>query len=851
MYLLSRLSIHRILQQAVIVLLAALILSASANALSIQGEIENQPRTVTATFSGPTTSSPIALSADNTLVWSVNPDDNSVSIIRTDTNAVITRIAVGQQPESVAPDPNHQYVYVANAASNSVSVIRISNNTNADTFSAQVVRTFVTGAEPWNLVISPDGKRVYVANSAQDTITIIKSDVLSPTLPSIIGNVNLRNSNCNSDDANRHFQPRGLAVTADSTKLYVTRFLSFVKPGGVQASNTGKVGLVCRLDINTAGLITATSITAYTAITLAARDSGFPSGSSEFAYPNQLQSIVIRGNTAYVPNIAAAPALPLKFDSDTHAFINRIGGAATSSQTDDGALNLQLGGRIPESGKTRLFFANPWALAFTNQSGSGTAYVVSAGSDLLVKLYVDAAGNLAFTNGVSTTRYIDLNDPANPAANAGKNPLGIAINTATAQAYVMNYVSRNVSVINLTTDAVASVITLTNRPAPGSQAEIWQVGKEIFYSSRGNFVRPGGTTVSTTNRLSSEGWQSCSSCHFAGLTDGNIWVFDAGPRKSIPLAGTWNPHNANDQRVLNYSATRDEVQDFELSIRNISGPGPLAVPINGNSFDPNHGLIISDTGDINTPPITITAFTSANSGRQQLRVKLPGSGTSVAALDALKEWGRYGIRIPNGMLTTVELTAGGGDPTGGLTQGDVDVGRTLFFSAGCIACHNGGKWSSSAKYFTSPPSASLIATENPPIATTVNLSYLYEFLRDIGSYKLGVAGGGNLIGNNIGAPEVAADGKAGLGVDTNSDGKGNGFNVPSLLGIWSVPPYYHNGACETLLCVLNDYNHRTVKGTRPDLLSSPTAKAQLVAFLQSLDAQTSLFKQLFLPLVLR
>ena len=34
-------------------------------------------------------------------------------------------------------------------------------------------------------------------------------------------------------DRNRHFQPRGMAVTLDNTKLYVTRFLSFTKPGGL------------------------------------------------------------------------------------------------------------------------------------------------------------------------------------------------------------------------------------------------------------------------------------------------------------------------------------------------------------------------------------------------------------------------------------------------------------------------------------------------------------------------------------------------------------------------------------------------------------------------------------------
>ena len=62
---------------------------------------------------------------------------------------------------------------------------------------------------------------------------------------------------------------------------------------------------------------------------------------------------------------------------------------------------------------------------------------------------------LLLTNTVDadTTRYIDLNDPANPATagdNAGKNPQGIVINKQGTRAYVQNFVSRNVSVVDLT-----------------------------------------------------------------------------------------------------------------------------------------------------------------------------------------------------------------------------------------------------------------------------------------------------------------------------------------------------------------------------------------------------------------
>ena len=802
------------------------------------------PKPKRKTWPWATTSSPIALSLDDRLLWVVNPDDDSISVIRTDTNAVLRTLKLRNEPRSVALDANNRFAYVANAADGTVSVIRIFNATFAN-FRAQVVGFFRTGAEPWNVVVSPNGKRVFVANSAQDTITVINANNLS-----IVGHVDLRNSICNDPDRSRHFQPRGLAVSLDNSKLFVTRFLSFTKSGGRQADDNGREGAVCRLDINT----NANAIAAYrpaalirleprvTGFTIDANGDGTPDPTS--AFPNQLQSIVIRGDQGYLPNIAASPTGPLRFNVDTQAFVNVIDGVRGPTQTDaSGAkfLNLHLGARDPEAGKKRLFFANPWAIAFTTRSGEGAGYVVSAASDLLVKVNVAADGKLSFTVDENTTRYIDLNNPSEPATsgrNAGKNPQGIVINRAGTRAYVINVVSRNVSVVDLTSDRVAAAIATTQLPPPASPEEVQQVGAEVFFSSRGNFNRPAGTTVSTTERLSSEGWQSCASCHFEGLTDGVVWAFGSGPRKSVPLNGSFNPHDSNDQRVLNYSAIFDEIEDFEINIRNVSGPGPLATPVAcsegapNTTNDPNHGLLIGDNGDINLPPCVINAFAKPNADRPQLTVTLPGSTVAVPALTAMREWVRFKIRTPSGPVA--------GAP-GGATQEQVQAGRTLFDQAGCTTCHFGGKWTLSTKDFTSPPAASEIFTERtpPPVfGNPVGAQYLNRFLRDIGSFNLGVAGAGNPIGSNVGGAEKNETGLDALGIDYNNDGKGIGFNVPSLLGIYAVPPYYHNGACETLACVVSNVRHRTANGRLPDRLADPGQQAAVVRFLETIDANT-------------
>lgn len=822
-----------------------------------------------AVFTQPLNSSPIALSADQRLVWVVNPRDDTVSVIRTDNNTVIATIATGDEPRSVALDPNNKFAFVANAASGNVTVIRILNASFGN-FTAARDRTLVTGAEPWDIVISPDGLRVFVANSGQDTVTVINA-----VTRAIIGQIDLGDSLCNDPDRSRHFQPRGLSVLLSNTQLYATRFLSFTKTagGGRQGIDTGKEGAVCRISINTASNVIGGYVPAQL-IKFTQRPSGFSVDSTgdgvadpTFAYPNQMQNLVIRGNRGFMPNIAASPASPLIFNNSTQAFLTFLNNIGTGVLADGGALNLHLFARDPEPGKKKLFFANPWAIAFTTQSGAGNAYVVSAGSDLLVKLNVNAADVVSFTVDADTTRYIDLNDPANPAtsgAKAGKNPVGIVILANGTRAYVANHVSGNVSVVDLNTDAVLKTVQTALVPPSGSLDERLAVGAEMFFSTRGHFNRPPGTTVSTDERLSSDGWQGCASCHFNGWTDGVIWQFASGPRKSVNLAGSFNPRNRSQQKIFNYSGIFDGVEDFEANIRNISGPGGLAAPIPcqtpppaTSNFDPNHGLLIGDNGDENVPPCVVNQFTKDNANRQQMTVNPVGATASVPALTALKQWVQFAVRVPNGPLNSSEIP-------GGVPVADINAGRALFGQQ-CAGCHGGGLWSASVKDFVSPPAGAEIACEvdlgaaapagsacttAPVIGDPTNVQYLNRFLRDAGSFNLGVLGQGNPIGANVGATEKAAAAlvagvsqppKDALGIDYNADGRGVGFNPQSLLGINLVQPYMHNGACESLPCVVGDLEHRTGNGALTDFLNTAAKRAQVVQFLESIDGRTTPF----------
>ncbi len=413
-------------------------LSAGARALDIERAVS---------------SSPITILTQEELAAVVNPRVDTLSILRTDTGAVIATLPVGDEPRSVAVDRNRTTIFVANAAGSSVSMIPILNSTVAN-FATGPAETLLTGAEPWDVVVSPDSKRAFVSNSAQGTISVINA--IDRTL---IGQIDVQNSLCNDPDRSRRFQPRGLAINATSDRLLVTRFLSFTRSiGGSQGSDIGKEGAVCAFNINTS----STSIADYkpfALITLPMAFSGFDvdrtgDGVADptFAFPNQLQNIVLRGNRAFLPSIGASPEGPLFHRTSIQSLISVFDNAATGTPFGAFSFNINQHAVQPEAGKRKLFFTNPAAMAFTTQSGAGQALVLSAGSDLLVKFNIDAANNMAPTVNWDTTRYIDLNDPSKAAtsgAKAGFAPHGLAVLGDGSRAFIANQWSGNVSIVDL------------------------------------------------------------------------------------------------------------------------------------------------------------------------------------------------------------------------------------------------------------------------------------------------------------------------------------------------------------------------------------------------------------------
>ena len=72
----------------------------------------------------------------------------------------------------------------------------------------------------------------------------------------------------------------------------------------------------------------------------------------------------------------------------------------------------------------------------------------------------------------------------------GKNPRGIVVNSTDTRAYVMNYVSRDLTVIDLTTSpesVLAASLRSAALPVQGTLADKIHVGKELYNTSIGEF----------------------------------------------------------------------------------------------------------------------------------------------------------------------------------------------------------------------------------------------------------------------------------------------------------------------------------------------------------------------------
>lgn len=651
----------------------------------------------TARFQAPTNSQPLALSADDTLLAVANPDNNSVSLfdLRTPTPTRLVEITTGEEPNGVAVSPDGTRVYVANTVSGTVSVLAVNRASNSY---GNLIANIRVGTEPYGLALTPRGRKLYVTNSRSNSVSVI--DTATNTVTKTIPDVG--------------FEPRGIAISNtpgyedNQESIYVTQFLSLPIPGKVDGFDDAKAGKVTIINAGTdtvAGEITLNPMadTGFKAAGDALQRIAPPANATEAdfkfvtgAYPNQLNNIALRGRFAFVPNTGASPNGPVRFDVNTQSLLHII----DIANSRDANKTINIHRAIADAPAPRRFATVPWAMALKRNADEG--YIVSAASNILVKVKFNPL------TGETTVQ----NDPANPTrvlqVPTGKNPRGIVITSNDRTAYVMNQISRDVTVVDLsgTTERAVDTVRSANPPPSGTVEEVIHIGKELYHSSIGEFdpAVPGQPAI--TGRLSAGGWGSCSSCHPFGLSDNVVWIFGAGPRRTIPQHIDFANGDLNSIRALNWSAIFDEEEDFENNIRGTSGGQGLLVLADGATQDP-----------------ALNAFNPASGNRRQLKVR------GVNAWDAMKTYIAKGIRTPISPVAK--------------TEPDVLAGRQHFIEAKCQNCHGGAQWSTAKVRYTPAPDASLIQagqifTELRP-AGTFDATFVNE-VRQNAAAPLGAAG---------------------------------------------------------------------------------------------------------------
>lgn len=436
-----------------------------------------------------TWSAPLALDPAHNTLWVVNPDAGTVSQIDTVQLTTTAEITVGGEPWSLAIAPDGETIYIADRAAGTLVFV--------DALSRQVAMTLTVGTELGGVALSPNGTFAYLTSTAADEVVTVDLNKRQVTERIPVA-----------------YMPYAIAVSNDGDSddtdetRYITHLFARQRAGGREATDDGREGLISRIEPAATALLNGTTPSI----------KELPLPPDETGFPNLLTGIALDGRRAWIPTVRAAPALPNGLTTRVFAAVSVL-----DTADDQGAEPTYLPLNDQE------LFGSPVnnPIAAIPAPDGDRLYIVLAGSDLI--------------------EVVNIVDPEQPQLEAfiavGKNPRGMALDATGHRGYVMNYLSRSVSVLNLTKNEVVAEIPTAAETLSAAELR----GKVLF----NNAVNP---------KLSQGSWISCASCHPDGGTDSVTWIFPDGPRQTPPL---WN---AAQTLPWHWSAALDEPQDVEETI---------------------------------------------------------------------------------------------------------------------------------------------------------------------------------------------------------------------------------------------------------------------------------------------
>lgn len=526
-------------------------------------------------------------------IWNVNPDNDSVTVYNAHNSDKIAEIAVGNNPRSLDIASNGQ-VWVTNRLSASISII------DPDSMSVVDEVELDHGAQPHGIVFSQSGNIAWVVLAGPGSLAKIHFANGSVLETTEIGG-SLRDVSIEHDDSNlllpRYITP---ALPNESGKTPVTIVNGNPRGGQVLVFNTSTSEVIKTIRLR--------------------HSTRSDAENSSRGIPNYLAAAAISpdGVSAWVPskqdNILRGQyrdGQPLTHDSTVRAI---------SSQID-----LNTGEELHSARMDHDDGGTPTAAAF----GPNGVY-----------LYVALEGSRQVVM-VDSHTYTEI-----ARFNVGRAPQGIAVSPNGDVLYVHNFMDRSVSRINIST------VLETNNPGPLNATQVNTVtneklssnvlkGKQFFYDAQ-------------DDRLASQDYISCASCHSDGGHDGRTWDradVGEGLRNTIDLRGRAGVAHG----PLHWSGNFDEVHDFEAQIRDLAGGAGLMTNAQFNAGSRHHPLGDGKTG--------------VNADLDALAVYI----------QSLTDYPPSPHRRTDGKLT-----------------GKAQDGRVMFMLKGCGSCHAGDHMTDSA-----------------------------------------------------------------------------------------------------------------------------------------------------------
>ena len=747
----------------------------------------------------------VAIAPNDSRAYVTSAVDGTMSVIDLTANTPVAlgaAIDVGVEPRGIAITPNGTYAFIAGHTTGDVAVVRLSNY--------EVVSRIHTGGNPYAIAISNDGdandsdERVYVTQLFGEVIDQARPDGFDDAKQGVVSSFRvgeaITNAGAGAAITRLLLKPMQSGFNADRRNFCPQTRDALQTAGTVKYFNSGPDGT-----LNGAAALAKTTFCPDVAS--ANIDAAGPIGRvAQKTYPNMLFGALLRGPSLYVPNVGAQPEPPVNFNSNVQALVGVLS-PVTNAETP---LSVNLNTYVlkepapatPTASLDKLFLND--IVAIDADRRGRDFLVVSRGGNYVIRASIGTDGKLTTLDANNTARRFQT----------GNLPSGVVMARSGLRAYVNNELNTSMSALNLADNTViARDIESSAPPAPGTQAHRNLVGKLAFFTALGIPDKLDTTgdgqfdvalrdinPLANRGKASNNAWSGCASCHDDGHSDNVTWIFETGPRQTIPLEGTFARNNLSDQRILNWSAVRGSNTDFNNNARGIQGGTGFATNVDGvdkSSQVFNHG---------------------------------PTRGIS-DSLDAMSEW-----------VATVRA------PIMPAVAANTEANGRAVFTTNCASCHGGAKWTKSRTgglYLDNPllqadPVGPAFFTGGPPKNDAgVALA---------GPQVVSVTRAGKptlLMLDNVGtfnpASPIEIRGAAAVAGQTTQGftpfGLG-GFNSPSLLGVAYSGPYFHDGSSHTL----EDVAARHRLGVAPATIASTLSAqdlADLLSFVRSIDDGTA------------